>query len=195
MVIFYCQLRVFRTSDETFKKTMIAANRAWVVPHLLKIMAPLEDGKNATLMFTYGNSGHEPAIRVGHKSDSKGIPIDAVANATPATAVKSLNPAIESTNFADTCADAENDRTLGVIYPAQSPDSAYTTIIVDRQWIKQPLIDGLGFLVVKGCFSYETMTEPHQSKYCFFYNKVIDGIKPQEFRGLLSSCPSGNEAN
>src|SRR6202035_2594009 len=44
-LVFRDQLHVFQTSDTTFKQTMVDANRAWIIPHLLKIREPLKAGE------------------------------------------------------------------------------------------------------------------------------------------------------
>jgi hypothetical protein len=187
------QWRTLEKTDATFNKTLIAANRAWVVPYLVKLIGTPTDGHQMDLFFTYGNTGHEPATRVGYNSNSWSIPIDVIRSATPETATDSLKKAIEA-KLTDTCSAAKSNENLVVMYPATSGVSNNSTPInVDPKWITQPIID-YGFVVAEGCFVYRTMDDWHKSRFCFFWNKIMDGWKPPEGKGFLFTCPAGNEA-
>jgi hypothetical protein len=65
-VIFYCQLVVFRETDHTLTRTMIAANRAWIRP-VATIGGPLvfdQNGASVTIDFQMTNIGQSPATNV-----------------------------------------------------------------------------------------------------------------------------------
>ena len=176
-------------------KSLIEANRAWIVPHLLRLpQQPLKAGADATLILTYGNSGREPAKNVGHEPDSKNIGVEGLAGATLETGIFRLRDLIEKAGFEDTCATADKKRLMGVVYPGPL-DGSFASIVVAGNKITQAAIEGQAFIVIKGCFMYETMTEPHKSKYCLFYNKVLDDMKPLEYRNFFSNCPTGNDAD
>jgi hypothetical protein len=185
---------VLNETDRTLKETMIASNRAWIVPRLLKLAAPPQAGQDLDLIFFNGNSGREPARNVGRHDESKSIPIAAIAGATPQTIATKMREAIEMAGFADNCAVAKTVRTNGVIYPG-AVDGYSGNMTVDSKWITEPIVNGYGWVIVKGCFVYETMKETHRSEYCFYYNKIMDGFRPIEQRGYFISCPTGNDAD
>ena len=194
MGVGYLQYLTLSNTGTTLNKTLIANNRAWIVPHLLKLIGPLKSEQEAAFLLTYGNSGKAPAKNVGHANNSKSIGTEGLVGATTETGVLLLRDMIAKANFTDTCAAAKEKRVLGVVYPGPL-DGYYTAISTKPEWITQPTVDGGAFIVVKGCFVYETMGEPHRSEYCLFYNKKLDDLKPQEYRNYLSNCPTGNDAD
>ena len=190
--IFYCQLRVFQQTDNTLNKTMIAADRARIVPHLLKLIAPLQAGQEASGVLFYGNSGREAARMVGRFDEAVSVVIP--TNTSQLNVTKTLRDQINNFPFKDSCAIAKTNRFSGVIYPG-GLDGNTSGIYVEPKWIVQSTIDGLGFVIVKGCFVYETFNELHRSEYCFTYNQRIDGLKLPEHRMFFSNCPTGNDAD
>lgn len=172
-----------------------SSGRAWMVPHLIHLEAPLKVGEAANLLLYYGNSGKEPAIRVGQHNESASLPIDFIVG-EKATVTNRFRGAIENMNMPDSCEIASRDRFAGVVYPG-SIDGNSNALTVDPKWITEGIVAGQGFIVVKGCIIYETIKATHKSKYCFFYNSLIAGMRPPEHRSYFQSCPSekDNEAN
>lgn len=161
------------------------AGRAWVVPHLLRLEKPLKPGEDASLLLFYGNSGREPANKVGTHNESASIGIETVIG-PPETAPIRLREAIEKMNLPDSCEIADKQRLGGVVYPG-SLDGNSNAVTVDQKWITQNVVNGLGFVIIKGCVVYETINLPHKSRYCFFYNSKIAELRPAEHRNYLQS--------
>ena len=166
--------------------------RAWIVPHLVKLLGVPAADQMLDFFFTYGNTGREPALNVGYNSNSWSMPIDVIGSAVPATATDALKKAIDA-RLTDTCDVAKQNENLSLLYPT-SPDGDSSGIKVDPRWITQPIIDR-GFVVAEGCFVYRSVGKIHKSRFCFFWNKIIDGFRPPEARGYMSTCPTGNEAD
>jgi hypothetical protein len=185
------QLRVFERTDKTLHETMVAADRAWIIPHLVKLTNVPVDGQKVDLFLTYGNTGREPASSVGYKSNSWSLSFETIIAADP-IAPAGLRKALEA-KLTDTCSAASENENLAVTYPTPL-DGNGVPIMVDPKWVTQPIIDR-GFIIAEGCFAYKTMGSPHKSRFCFFWNKIVDGFKPSEGRGYMSNCPAGNEAS
>src|ERR1019366_5551924 len=109
----------------------------------------------------------------GRSEDPKSIPADILFGSTPETIMEKFRDAINKTNFSDSCSLAKKTHYSGVIYPG-TLDGYFNAIAVKPELITDQIAKGFGFIIIKGCFTYETMKETHTSKYCFFYNKIID---------------------
>lgn len=187
----YWQWHVLEKTDRTLNETLIAANRAVIVPHLLKLNAPLKLGQEASLTLLYANSGKEPARHVGHHNGVGFVEIEPTAGTKEIT--NKIRDAVNALKFEDDCALADQTQYVGVVYPYTTNNSA--GVIVDGKLIKQSVLDGLGFIIVKGCFRYDTMGQRHRSTYCLEYSQGLDNVRPPEQRGYFLSCPSGNDAD
>jgi hypothetical protein len=143
------------------------------------------------LVLLYGNTGKEPARNVGKHEDSKSVPLP---TGSLETALADMRHMIEVTRFDNNCALARDARYLGIIYPG-TPYANSTSTTVKSSWITDGIVKGLGFVIVEGCFVYETMSAAHKSEYCFFYNTKMDEWRPQEQRSYLLNCPIGNDAD
>jgi hypothetical protein len=168
-----------------------ASGRAWIIPHLLRLEKPLKAGEDASLVLFFGNSGREPAIRAGHYHEGASLPVDVLFGDVK-TSTDRFQKAVEKMDIPDTCELAAENKFNGVIYPG-SIDGSTNSITIDKKWITDQVANGSGFLVVKGCFVYETIKSMHKSRYCFFYNGKIADMRPAEHRNFLQSCPGEKE--
>jgi hypothetical protein len=165
-----------------------ASGRAWIVPHILHLEAPLKAGETAKLLLYFGNSGREPAINVGQHHESASLPVEVIIGPDEDGSGR-LRDAIQKMDLPDSCELASKNRLLGVVYPG-AIDGNTNSINIDRKWITDKVATGFGFVVIKGCIIYETIRETHKSRYCFFYAGQIAALRPPEHQSWLQSCPS-----
>jgi hypothetical protein len=184
---------VLFVTDHTLRKTMIASNRAWVVPTAMTLNSELKPGQEGHLTFVYGNSGHEPAVKVGRHDTPVIISGDFLGAFGPQDVLESFRAAIEKGNFPDSCAVARQRRFLGVINPGIGNSVGYVSIRPED--VTEAVVNGKDFVVIRGCFLYETMGETHSTEYCYFYSKLTSALKPESTRSTLSSCLVHNDAD
>jgi hypothetical protein len=179
-------------TDHTLKETLVASNRAWIAPNLVHLPQPLKVGEDAMLLFYYGNIGKEPATNVGNHSEAQSLPMSLI-DGPPEIAAFKLRDAINDLKMPDSCSLAEAERFAGVVYPG-SLDSTTKAVKVEAKWLTQPIVDGFGFVIVKGCIVYETMRKSRRSEYCFLYNSKLAAMRPEAHRQWLQRCVTGNSA-
>jgi hypothetical protein len=178
-------------TDWTLHQTLIAINRAWIVPRTMKLAEPLKLGNDAKFIFTFGNTGREPGTLVGRHEDFGNIKTETLVK-SPLTSPAAFRDEILKIKFADSYKEAERTRYLGAIYTG-AVESNYSTIIAPGKWITQEVINGLDDLIVSGCYVYETMGTTHTTKYCYFYNRSIAAMTP--YPDYFNFCPTGNDPN
>jgi len=184
---------VLFVTDHTLRKTMIASNRAWVVPTAMTLNSELKTAQEGNLTFVYGNSGHEPAVKVGRHDTSVIISGDFLGASGPQNVLETFRAAIEKGNFPDSCAVARQKRFLGVINPGIGNNVGYVNIRPEN--VTDAVVNGKDFVVIRGCFIYETMGETHSTEYCYFYSKLMAALNPENARSTLKSCLIYNDAN
>jgi hypothetical protein len=184
---------VLLVTDHTLKKTMIASNRAWVVPTSMTLLADIKTGQETNIAFVFGNAGHEPAVKVGRHDDSVVISGDFLLKSRPDNVNQNLSAAIQNTTFPDSCELAKNKRFQGVINPGIGNNLGYVSL--PAATMTDAVVNGLDFVVVKGCFVYETMGEAHSTEYCYFYSKKMASMSLESTRTTMKFCYAYNDAN
>jgi hypothetical protein len=176
-------------TDTTLQETLIASNRAW-----LHLEHPIKANETASGLIYFGNVGHAAATNVGHHSEGASVAIGSYHPGPPEEEAFRFRDAIHALQMPDSCEIARKQRFAGVVYPLSS-DSETKPATVGGKWVTSEIENGGGFLVIKGCLTYETMGEAHSSKYCFIYNPKVDAMRPAAHQGWWMSCVTDNEAD
>jgi hypothetical protein len=169
------------------------SSRAWVVPRLMKLEAPLKAGEAANLGLYHGNTGREPALHVRHYREAGSFAVDLTMTKN-ADILTHYQEGIRKTITVDTCDKAGQETLEGIVYPSPIEANVHPYII-DAKEITPEVVSGQRNLVVKGCFVYMTVKKLRKSKYCFVYNAGYDQIRPQQQRSLFQVCPVDNDAS
>ena len=188
MAIFYCQLRVFRSSDETFKQTMISANRAWLAPRSATFMPVPTLHQPSKIIVNYGNVGKEPGR--GFVADQQFGSVDAPKQN------ESWFSVFPKSTLKDVCVKTVASDDGLTIYPSGFSDHEYTIEGDKTDFdITSDILDGTKVAFIHGCFAYETLGEgPHKSEYCFVLVKSVDE-KSGETVYRSRHCMYGNKAS
>ena len=193
-LIFYCQLRVFESTDKATRDsaaaaraTLIASSRAWLAPRSASFTPIPKLHQPWRIIVTYGNVGKEPAR--GFVASQQFGSVDVPKKDENWFSV------FPKAKLEDVCAKAiANDDGL-TIYPSGPSDQGY---IVDGDRddfdITKEIVDGSKAAFIHGCFAYETLGEgPHKSEYCFVLIKDVDE-KTGDIVYRSRHCMYGNKA-
>jgi hypothetical protein len=186
-IVFYCQLLVFDKTDHTLNNTMIASDRAWVVPTGAHFDGQPKVGLNQRLKVTYENVGKEAASDVvvlavwGRKF---GVTID--GKQMPYIDFQTAPWPVNTTCSAD-LSRIINRR---AVYPG-TKNEFITYGFNDDPWFPQDVMDGKAFFSIFGCVIYRssvTADRIHHSPYCLYLQPKRD--EPIQ-NWTFEFCPSG----
>lgn len=146
----------------TAHNQLVSGNRAWLAPGDIVVKKPFQRGKGQEIHLTFGNTGRSPALKISR--DIKLIPLPSKDISNRAA----IKTAIES---ATDCKFLKPNVGGFATYPSAQLDVKYR-ILVDSADIDKFLAK-THYLMVAGCFAYETMDEDHISEFCRFldYNE------------------------
>lgn len=160
---------------------MVAEQRAWVGPNVGSIEGTITAGTNLNITINYQNTGREPATAFIESAqafvltvaeDRSGISRDKInANLAACLAMRPIPGA-------------------QVVYPTTGFSNNQLHVSVDKSLIDDGVIKGDKIVLLVGCFTYQTVSTPHHSAFCFFY-KAGNGAGPQS----LGFCPGGSYAD
>jgi hypothetical protein len=168
---------------EKTDQTLKAQQRAWLAPHhpVLEKEIDVNEGQELKYAIFYGNAGKEPAINI-------------VIQQTEEAPILFKNASTESL-FAqnkiekfDCAVSHPNSGGFGV-FPTTSPELTYEVHVGKPLPNEKGIRSGANFLLIRGCFGYETVREPHYSWFCYFWPQI-------SAPALWQLCPRGtNGAN
>jgi len=179
---------------EIAKKSLVAANRAWLSPTNAILTKPMEDGLPIRIQIRIVNVGREPALGVVWKMNPFPVPYIPLSDGT--------EPSISPNVSCEGLKPREPDGLViyppgGINYwlPFDIEDSGENRKFFEAVMARQST------LIIEGCFAYRVGKEPHTSAFRFFLRDrpgepswtMQDG-KPApnwHFNAMLS----GNEAN
>jgi hypothetical protein len=183
-VIGYWQWQALKHTDET----QLALTRAWVTPLSMVARSQPAEGTPFHVVFDYGNLGREPAINMGQRKSEKLVPV-AGAELIEGPS-EHLRQMIDDKGDPNVCEEAYKVRGK-IIYPTQNNLQDELIFSPKDGIVTAESISGSKSIVIKGCFVYETIRTIYYSRYCFYYNSMVN---PLLFpANMLSYCPSGNE--
>ena len=146
------------------------------------------EGVPFRVVLGYGNLGREPASNMGQYKIEKLVSV-AGAELIEGPSDR-LRQVIDEKNDPNVCEEAYKIRGK-IIYPTQNNLQDELTFKPKDGIVTAKSISGSKSIVIKGCFVYETIGTIYYSRYCFYYNSMVNPqLSPAN---VLSYCPSGNE--
>jgi len=153
-----------QTNNRINQQSLIDANRAWIDPASMLLIAPLENGGPVRIQIHIINTGHEPAMNVVYKFIE--VPEPYVPNFAknepvlqPVQACDGLIPKAEGfTAFPN----ANVDNWIPYSFDDTPADNKITSDVANRRVS----------LIIDGCFAYETMGQQAQIPFRFFLRDI-----------------------
>lgn len=174
------QSEIAAKQAETSERAAIQAQRAWVGPRDAKLESKPTVGQKNKIIIEYHNTGKEPAL--GFRFD-----------ATPSVATVEEDGNGEVTKrtmaFMDRCTKLVPMTGSGVTYPSSGFSANNLTVPIEGTLIDDDVASGKKFIIVNGCFVYQTGNVARYSTFCYFYKDGLTEI------GHLAMCFTGNFAN
>ena len=162
-------------------RTLQAQQRAWIAPHHAIISSKMQAGENFVYSVEYGNIGKEPATNIVINQAEEAIPFDIKLGSWETIFAKAKVTKYDCNSFRPNPGGF-------VVYPSIAPERTYG---VDTRKLlpdESEVLRGDKILLVKGCFGYVTLNEPHYSWFCFFW-PPFKGGNPNT--GVSFVCPAG----
>jgi hypothetical protein len=168
--------------SENSDKALIQAQRAWVGPRNAAFAAEPAVGKPIEITMEYQSSGHEPALAFIYAIDPFLATTDDDTNGIVAAKLQ---------NYAMSCKNTREWQGGSVIYPTTGGFGGGYTLSVKTKddFVDEPLTKGEKFLLLQGCFLYQTFDAPRHSYFCYFYKQGFTRIQN------LNICLSGHHAD
>ena len=160
---------------------LVSGNRAWLAPGDIVVEKPFQPGSGQEIHLTFGNTGRSPALKISRDIKLIPLPRKDIGNRA------AIKTAIES---ATDCMFLKPNVAGFATYPSAQLDSK-NRIFVNAADIDKFLAE-THYLVVAGCFAYETMDGDHISEFCRFLD-FNEGYGPTEW--LSTICRYGERAN
>jgi hypothetical protein len=156
--------------SENSDKALIQAQRAWVGPRNAAFAAEPAVGKPIEITMEYQNSGHEAALAFIYAIDPFLATTDDDTNGIVAAKLQ---------NYAMSCKNTREWQGGSVIYPTTGGFGGGYTLSVKTKddFVDEPLTKGEKFLLLQGCFLYQTFDAPRHSYFCYFYKQGFTRIQ------------------
>lgn len=165
---------------ETSARAIVAADRAWVGPEGAHLESKPAVGQKNKIIVQYQNTGKEPAIGFVYAAFPFVVTVQEDASG------KAANTMFENMQK---CINTPPALLAGVVFPTSGFTSGNLFTPIDGALIDQDVVDSKKFLILQGCFAYQTDNVVHHSAFCFFYKVDQTDI------GNLNICRSGNYAD
>jgi hypothetical protein len=166
---------------EVTKKTMVAANRAWIEPRFPRIakglLNPIE---NFEYELPYANIGKEPALQIVMQHKTRFV--------APKSSEGSWYERFQGRN--EFCSLSHPNKEGFPEYPSGQERKIGANTGNPLPEVKA-VLDGSQVLVIEGCYGYLTFDEPHYSAFCYFL-PPIKGKPISEW--MIARCPTHNDA-
>jgi hypothetical protein len=147
--IAFLQWETFEKTDKTLK----AQQRAWLEPQGVTIISGLKAGEALSYQIKFTNVGKEPAINMVLQSEPQYLEVP--ANNTMSGYFPGKN---------EWCKKVRPNSEGLVVWPSAPKSIVYS---VNTQPDKD-ILEGRKFLLIEGCFGYETVGENRFSSFCFY---------------------------
>jgi hypothetical protein len=169
----------YRT-DATTRKTLVAANRAWVGP----VSAQIDKSPNNVtdvmkLIVRFRNTGREPGIKgnIRFEYDSMNI-------TDPIARIRDIEE-----EHAKACFMKIPVEPYRVFYPSGGSTDYGTTDRIDPSRVDWDVIYGKKYITIHGCAICETFREFRHSAFCYWFRAGVTPINE------LPICDQGNGAD
>jgi hypothetical protein len=174
-VVALLQWQTLEKTDRTFK----AQQRAWIAPHHPVLETGMHRGREFKYAIFYGNVGKEPAINMVIQQEEDAI---VFFKDTSWEGIFARN----NVRRFDCAGSHPNEGGIGV-FPTNSPERTYEVDTGKLIPDEADVYSEAKILLVKGCFGYNTLSEPHYSWFCYFWPKISEP-------NLWRLCPRGTNA-
>lgn len=155
------------------RETLIQTQRAWISPSRIQTETALQTGQQGVIALSYTNVGKEPAINVGVTVKPFMVSNDEIK--APAVLADKIMHAMDGIS----CAKRGPDPNGFVVYPSGERDYKVSVDVNSGEVTRFLARDG--YLVVAGCFTYETFGAPHYSAFCRYFEHR-DGVHYSEWK-------------
>ena len=142
--------------------------RAWIAPGSIRLGAPLETGKFNEVFLNYRNPGKQPATNMIYRIE----PIALARNDIDKTGV--IEARILQAMNGIQCTSREPSADGAVVYPSGEGNEGIRVGITKELVAK--VQNKKNYLLIAGCFAYETFGETHHSAFCRFFDFGV--LKP-----------------
>ncbi len=157
-LIAYWQWESLSNTDNTLHETLVASNRAWAAAGGVDAHGAITGGQGLKIRIQYANTGKSPAIKWVQHFSGGPVPTPDPSEITPVTA------------GVNTDCDGLVPGSDGIaVFPNAARQEWANTEMPERDYSAYLplLLANKAALVIKGCFVYETMHEPHKTWFCF----------------------------
>jgi hypothetical protein len=162
---------------EKTDQTLRLQQRAWIAPHHPVLPAAMNQGDPFSYAIFYGNTGKEPAVNIVIDQREE-VPI--FFKDTP-----SLDAIFGRNEIKKYNCEAVHPNPDGFgAFPTRNPELTYEVNTHRPLPSEAEIRAGNRFLLIKGCFGYETLKEPHYSWFCYFWPNINSPT-------LWKLCPGG----
>lgn len=163
------------------QRVFIASQRAWVGPRSARLTAEPNVAERLEIIVAYQNTGREPAHNFTYEINT--------FTTTPEED-EAGDAERRMDNFFKKCRSKSQAPPGQVIYPSSGSTRGYTlTVRLDNIEVDDALVNGDKFVVVQGCFVYQTLQKVHRSFFCYFYKAGVTKISS------MSICNVGHHAD
>ena len=156
-------------------------HRAWLAPSGIKIKTAFKANTYQEVWLSYGNTGNEPALKIRFDYYPIALPAGKIRDAT------AIKAAISEMAGGNECDQMQPNPEGSVSYPSEPGAYGYrvgiSAILVDQ------IIDKKNYLLIAGCFAYESYGRVHHSAFCRFFDFNVDKPNATSMDWLSSVCP------
>jgi hypothetical protein len=168
------------STDAITRKTLVAANRAWVGPYHAQIdKNPSQTTDVMNFIVNFRNTGLEPGIK-----GSITFEFDSMDVTDPIARIRDAEEEHARTCFAKMPVEQST-----VFYPSGGSADYRTTERIDSKRINWDVIYGKKYITMHGCAIYETFHEFRHSAFCYWFRAGVTPIDE------LPICDRGNAAD
>ena len=136
--------------------------RAWLAPGGIKIKTPFTANTYQEVWLSFGNTGNEPAMKIRLDYYPVALPAGKIRNAA------AIRAAVSKMADGVKCAMKQPDPEGSVSYP--SKPGAYSYRVGISASVVNQIIDKKNFLLIAGCFTYESFGKVRHSAFCRFFD-------------------------
>ncbi len=147
------------------REIAINAQRAWLAPSGIKIHEPFMPDTYHEVFLTYANPGKEPAQKINWEFWSIALPIKDIRDPD------AVNATISKVMGGIECKDRKLNEHGPVAYPTDT-QTYYVRVGVGKEKVNL-ILDKKAYLLIAGCFTYETFGNPHHSFVCRFFDSSV----------------------
>ena len=158
----YVQWDEMKNARMTMEKTLLSSQRAWLAPGGVQIYDEFAPNTYQEVRLSYGNLGKEPALKINQLITAITLPREHIRDtAATRAAIAKATGGIE-------CRSLRPDPNGHIAHPS-GPRVYSVRVGVKAEQVNE-IVSRESYLLVAGCFAYESFGTDHHSGFCRFFD-------------------------